>query len=478
MSVTRCQVVSLIHIFPLETVFTCVTPCQGTLYDLNFYGMSYGMPKIAKQLSALEVKRLSRPGWHAVGGVAGLLLQVKPHPRAGTPVSRSWILRVQVAGQRHPVGLGAFPQVSLAEAREQARKLALEAKGGVNLLARNRAQRSALIAAVSRNKTLRDCAEAYMQAHASDYTNAKHRKQWASTLEAYAYPLIGRMLVADVTMRHVLDVLLQETTHRNGGSGQLWYTKPETAKRLLDRIRTVLDYATVNEYRSGTNPATWRGYLDTQLPSPRGLKKTRHQPAVPYDKAGDFMAELRKNDSISARALEFLILTGVRSGSVRKADWAEIDFARKVWIVPAEHTKSRREHRVPLQPQAIKLLKRLPKMAGTQKVFPSPTGKALSDMALSQLMRGMRQRGELIVDAVPHGFRSTFRDWAAERTTYPEEIRKAASGHTVGDAVLEAYQRTDLLERRRKMMVEWAAFLDKPSRKPAGRVVALRAERS
>jgi integrase len=295
--------------------------------------------------------------------------------------------------------------------------MASEAKGGVNLLARKRAQRSALIAAASKNKTFTECAQAYMDAHASDYTNEKHRKQWGSTLEAYAYPVIGKMLVADITMRHMLDVLLQETTHRDKSVGKLWYIKVETAKRLLDRIRTVLDYATVNEYRSGTNPATWKGYLDTQLPSPKGIKKVKHQPAVPYPQMGDFMTKLRRNDSVSAKALEFLILTGVRSGSVRMAEWSEIDFQLKLWIIPAAHTKTKEEHRVPLQPQAIKLLNTPPKMAGTDKVFPSPTGKALSDMALSQLMRGMRERGELSVEAVPHGFRSTFRDWAAEMTS-------------------------------------------------------------
>jgi len=420
--------------------------------------MSFGMPKIARELSALEVKRLSRPGWHAVGGVPGLLLQIKPPVREGAPISRSWILRVQVAGQRQPVGLGGFPQVSLAAAREQARKLAAEAKGGVNLIARKRVQRSALIAAASRNKTFRDCAEAYMEAHASDYTNDKHRKQWASTLETYAYPIIGKMLVADITMRDVLDVLLQETTHRDGSTGKLWHIKAETAKRLLDRIRTVLDYATVNEYRSGTNPATWRGYLDTQLPSPRGLKSVKHHPAVPYTQVGDFMVNLRRNESTSARALEFLILTGVRSGSVRLANWPEIDFKNRLWVIPAAHTKAKREHRVPLAPQAIRVLQGLERMAGTDKVFPSASGKALSDMALSQLMRGMRERGELEVDAVPHGFRSTFRDWAAERTSYPDEIRKAASGHVVGDQVKEAYQRTDLLEKRRELMNEWANY--------------------
>jgi len=315
-----------------------------------------------------------------------------------------------------------------------------------------------------------------MEAHASDYSNEKHRKQWGSTLAAYAFPIIGKMLVAEITIRNILDVLEQQTSHRNGDSGKLWFTKPETAKRLLDRLRTVLDYATVNEYRSGTNPALWKGYLDTQLPSPRGLQVARHHPAIPYENIGNFMKVLRLNDSISARALEFLILTGVRSGSVRQATWSEIDLDKKVWTIPLAHTKTKREHRVPLQPQAIALLLKLPRIAGAENVFPSPKGKALSDMALSQIMRRMRDRGELTVDAVPHGFRSTFRDWAAEQTSYPDEIRKAASGHTVGDAVQEAYQRTDLLEKRRRLMIEWADFLDFPSGKRSVSVTPIRAK--
>jgi integrase len=171
--------------------------------------------------------------------------------------------------------------------------------------------------------------------------------------------------------------------------------------------------------------------------------------------------------------LEFLILTGVRSGSVRLATWSEIDLTTKLWVIPAAHTKAKREHRVPLAPQAIRLLRGLEKMAGTDKVFPSASGKALSDMALSQLMRGMRERGELPVDAVPHGFRSTVRDWAAEQTAYPDEIRKAASGHVVGDQVKEAYQRTDLLEKRRHLMTDWAAFLDQASTKRGGQVTPI-----
>ena len=175
------------------------------------------------------------------------------------------------------------------------------------------------------------------------------------------------------------------------------------------------------------------------------------------------MVKLRQNESISAKALEFLILTAVRSGSVRLAEWSEIDFEKKMWVIPAEHTKARQEHRVPLQPQAIKLLQSLPKMVGTQIVFPSPTGKALSDMALSQIMRGMRERGELTVKGVPHGFRSTFRVWAAEQTDFPDDMRKIASCHTVSDAVKKVYERTDLLEKRRQLMKDWSNYLDQPT---------------
>ncbi len=432
------------------------------------------MPKIAKQLSDLQVRRINRVGWHAVGGVAGLLLQVRKPAKEGAQTPRSWILRVKVGDNRQPIGLGPYPQVSLARAREQAAKLVLEARQGVNLKAKKRAQRSALISAASKNKTFRECAEAYMEAHSNDYSNEKHRKQWSSTLVTYAYPIIGNMLVADIAMRDVRNVLEQETAIDKNSTGKLWYVKTETAKRLLGRIKTVLDYATVNEYRSGTNPAQWTGHLSTQLPSPRKLQKKEHHPAVPYQQMGDFMTNLRKLDSISAKALEFLILTAVRSGSVRQAEWSEIDLEKALWIIPAEHTKARQEHRVPLQPQAIQLLKSLPVMAGTNVVFPSPQGKTLSDMAISQLMRGMRERGELTVEAVPHGFRSTFRDWAAEQTAYPDEIRKAASGHTVGDAVKEAYQRTDLLDKRRKLMNEWAEFLEQSSVKKTGKVIRLK----
>ena len=432
------------------------------------------MPKIAKPLNDLQLKRITKVGWHAVGGVAGLLLQVRKPTKEGAQMPRSWILRIKVGEQRQPIGLGSYPQVSLASAREQAAKLVVEAKQGVNLKAKKRALRSALLSAAAKNKTFKDCAEAYMDAHSSDYTSDKHRKQWPATLETYAYPVIGNMLISDIVMRDVRNVLEQETVVDKNTKGKLWYVKTETAKRLLGRIKTVLDYATVNDYRSGTNPAQWTGYLSTQLPSPKNLQKKEHHPAVPYQQMGDFMSKLRTNPSLSAKALEFLILTAVRSGSVRQAEWEEVDLDKALWTIPAEHTKARQEHRVPLQPQAIKLLKSLPKLTGSNLIFPSRTGKALSDMAFSQLMRGMRERSELTVEAVPHGFRSTFRDWAAEQTAYPDEIRKAASGHTVGDSVKEAYQRTDLLDKRRNLMNEWSNFVDQLPRQKSSKVTPIR----
>jgi integrase len=436
--------------------------------------MYLGMPKIAKPLTTVALNRINKPGWYAVGGVAGLLLQVRKPAREGAPLARSWILRVRVGNTRDPIGLGSYPQISLAEAREQANKLVTEARQGVNLKAKKEAARSAILAAAARNKTFQECAEAYIETHAADYTNDKHRKQWASTIKTYAYPLIGNRLVADLTRRDVLDVMNQPSVAGEPNSETLWKAKTVTAKRLLDRIKTVIDYAIVNEYRTGLNPAVWQGYLDTLLPAPNKVAKVKHHPALPYSMIGEFMAKLRTNDSISAKALQFLILTAVRSGSVRAAEWSEIDYANKLWTIPAANTKTKQEHRVPLTEQAINLLQSLPVMANNPKIFPSPRGSALSDMALSQITRGMKERGELSVDVVPHGFRSTFRDWAAECTTYPDEIRKAASGHTVGDAVQQAYQRTDLLDKRRNLMRDWANFLDQPIRTQTATVTQLR----
>ncbi len=427
------------------------------------------MPKVAKELSALELKRLSTQGMHFVGGCPGLLLQIS------ATGSKSWILRSRIDGKRKHIGLGSYPAITLADARNAGRELLGKARDGVNPVEQRKVERSQRQSALAKNTNFKQCAELYLQRHSQAFTNKKHSKQWSSTLQTFVYPIIGSISVAELNKSHILKVLLQPIKNRAGkAEGEFWNVRTETAKRVQARIKSIIDYAIVAEYRTGANPAAWTGYLDTQLPSASKIKKVKHQPALPYPKVGDFIVKLRTNNSISAKALEFLILTGVRSGSVRMATWSEIDLENNVWVIPALHTKTKREHRVPLAPQAIRLLNSIPKFIDSDYVFPSPRGKALCDMALSQLMRGMAERGELSDKAVPHGFRSTFRDWAAEQTNYPDEIRKAASGHTVGDAVHAAYQRTDLLEKRRKLMNEWANYLDIPSTAPSGAVTPIR----
>jgi integrase len=273
------------------------------------------------------------------------------------------------------------------------------------------------------------------------------------------------MLVSEISMRNILDVLLQEIhdSKTKKSLGKFWEVKTETASRVQQRLKAVFDFAMVNEYRSKNNPAIWDGFLDTQLSSPKKIKQVVHHPSIPYQEIGDFMMNLRKINCMSARALEFLIHSGFRSGSVRNACWSDIDLEKKLWVVPASDTKTKIEHTVPLSPEAIKILKSINKVEGCDLVFPSPTKKALSDMALSMLMRDMKDRGEFKTDAVPHGFRATFRVWLAEQTSYPDEIRKAASGHKVSDTVKQAYERTTFLDKRRNLMNEWSEFLNRPS---------------
>ena len=433
------------------------------------------MPKIVKPLTALAVSRIKTAGWHAVGGVAGLLLQVRLTNQQDAP-AKSWIMRIKIGNQRVPLGLGSYPNVSLEVAREQARKIGLDVKDGIDPRVKRKEIKSAVLITQAKSRTFKECAEAYLLAHAADYSSDKHRKQWETTLRTYAYPIIGNLMVANITMQDVKKVLTQQIKDIKTKKliGTLWEQRTETASRLQGRIKSVFDYAIVSEYRTTSNPATWAGYLETQLSAPSKLQKITHQPAIPYQDVGDFMAKLRSKDSISSKALEFLILTAVRSGSVREAEWQEIDFENMTWNIPAEHTKTKQEHRVPLSAQAISLLKKVPKLTGNTKIFPSPRGASLSDNTLSKLMRDMKATGDLKIHAVPHGFRSTFRDWAAEQTAYPDDIRKAASGHRVGDAVQQSYQRTDLLEKRRKLMNEWANFLDHPSIKKQTKIFQLR----
>lgn len=428
------------------------------------------MPVIIKPLSALAVEKLTAIGWHAVGGVAGLCLQIRPSKGSSPTLARSWVLRSHIAGKRVPLGLGSYPQTSLAAARELAKKVLFDIGQGYDPRILRKQRKSELLASIASNKTFMECAEAYMNAKESGFNNEKHRKQWSSTLKTYAYPIIGNILVSDISMRNILDVLEQPIKDKNTKKllGKFWEVKTETASRVQGRIKSVLDYAIVNEYRKTLNPATWDGYLETQLVSPKKIKTIKHHPSLPYSELGDFMIQLRKNTSISSKALQFLIYSGFRSGSVRMAQWDDIDFDNCVWKVPAKDTKTKVEHTVPLSPEAVKFLEQLKQFQAssateTTYLFPSQKGNPLSDMALSELMKDMRARGEFASPAVPHGFRATFRTWLAEQTNYPDEIRKAANGHKVSDVIVKTYERTDFFDKRRQLMNEWSKFLEQPS---------------
>jgi integrase len=395
------------------------------------------MPKIAKELTALAVSKLRRTGLHAVGGAAGLGLKVMPTG------SRAWVLRTVVAGKRREYGLGGFPTVTLASARERAKAMLDQLFAGVDPAETKKQARSALAAQRARAVNFKSIAEQYIAQHEASWKNAKHAAQWTSTLEAYAFPVCGHMVASDINTAAVLRIL-----------EPLWLKKTETASRLRGRIEAVLDYAAAKGLREGPNPARWKGNLALTLPAKRKVKTVKHHPAIPVQDMPAFFKSLLQREGTAARALEFLVLTAARSGEVRGAQWSEIDLAKKVWTVPAVRMKAKREHRVPLSTQAIALLKSLPDKRLGGLVFPGnkPTRK-LSDMALTALMRRME------VDAVPHGLRSSFRDWVGEETAFPREVAEMALAHTVGNAVEAAYRRGDLFEKRRLMMQLWADFV-------------------
>jgi len=411
------------------------------------------MPKLAKEMGALAVGNLADPGLHFVGVVPGLALQVTP---AG---ARSWTLRVVIGGKRRDMGLGNYPEVTLAKARDKAREARELVRQGIDPILRQQEAQSALRAAMAQALTFRECAESYIKAHAASWKNAKHRQQWGNTLAQHAYPVLGQLLVRDVKQAHVMAVL-----------EPIWTTTNETAVRLRGRMELVLDWATARGLRDGLNPARWRGHLDKLLPKPSKVNNREHHAALPVGVVAAFMVRLRSAEGTGARALEFVILTAARSGEVRGATWAEIDMEAKVWTVPGNRMKAGKEHRVPLCDIAVELLKMQSRMAGTELLFPAPRGGELSDMTLTAVLRRMG------VPAVPHGFRSTFRDWAAERTNYPRDVAEMALAHAIGDKVEAAYRRGDLFQKRALMMADWATFLARAEAK--GQVVELQGKRA
>jgi integrase len=392
------------------------------------------MPKIAKPLGALAVKNLKAEGLHAVGTVSGLHLSISASG------ARSWILRTKIGTRRSDIGLGAYPAVSLALAHEKAQATKESIKQGIDPVAARTRNRSTV------EWTFERCALEYIKLHRASWKGAKHASQWENTLATYAYPKIGAKHVRDIAVGDVLAVI---ESH--------WLTKNETMVRVRNRIELVLSWAAVRGYRSKENPAAWKGNLAGTLPKPSKVNQHEAHKALPFTQAHDFMVQLRQTAGTGAKCLQWLILTATRSNEARGATWSEIDLQNAAWTIPAARMKAGREHRIPLSPATLALLQSLSKFEGTDLVFPGrDVKKPLSDMSMTLVLRRMK------VDAVPHGFRSTFVDWAAERTSYPVELREMALAHTLGDKTQAAYQRGDMFERRRALMSDWAAYIDTP----------------
>lgn len=387
------------------------------------------------ELGALAVSKISRRGINFVGGVAGLGINVC------ATGGRSWILRYQIKGRRRDLGLGGYPDVTLAQAREAARAARAKIKLGIDPVDDARVAKAKLIQNSLTAMSFAQAATQYIDTQEGSWRSAKHCQQWRNTIGAYANPIIGRMPVRDVGLAQVLAIL-----------EPIWHTKTDTGSRLRGRIQSILDWAAARGYRDEPNPARWAGHLDKLLPTPGKIRKAAHHRALPYAELPNFMKTLADHEGMGARALEFTILTACRSGEVRGAMWAEFDLGARVWTIPAERMKAGKEHRVPLSEAAMDILTVRRAQPFCDYVFPNPSGHPLSDMTLSAVLRRMK------VAAVPHGFRSTFRDWCAEQTDYPREVAEMALAHAIGSKVEAAYRRGDLFGKRTQLMQDWAIF--------------------
>ena len=419
------------------------------------------MSRSIHRLSPAKVKN-AKPGKRPDGTTrvqlypdgGGLYLQVTPGDRGN---SKSWIFRYATAGRKERyMGLGSLDAVRLAEARERAAECRKLRERGKDPIEERDAQRAVVAAENAKLMTFDQCAAGYIAAHRAGWRNTKHASQWENTLATYVSPVFGKVTVRSVDVGLVIKAL-----------EPIWSAKPETASRLRGRIEAVLDWAAARGFRDADNPARWKGRLDKLLPRPSKVRAVEHHAALQYDEIGSFMLELRKREGIAARALEFAILTAARTGEVLGAQWPEIDLKAEVWTVPAGRMKGGRAHRIPLSEAALAVLKRMANGREGDHVFPGDRRAMLSNMALLMLLRRMG-RGDLTA----HGFRSTFRDWAAERTNFPNEVVEMALAHAVGNKVEAAYRRSDLFEKRRELMDAWAAYCEN-STTPLGEVVAL-----
>lgn len=415
------------------------------------------MAKTVRKLTALKVARELPAGMYADG--AGLYLQVTG---AG---AKSWIFRFALHGKAREMGLGSLTAVSLADARIKAAECRSLRQEGIDPIEARHARQAQAALDAAKTITFKEAAERYITSHRAGWKNAKHAAQWGNTLAAYVYPIIGALSVQAIDTALVCKVL-----------EPIWRTKPETANRVRGRIEVVLDWAKVRGLRDGDNPARWRGHLEFDFPARSKVKPVKHHSALPYAELTDFMVKLRAQEGVAARALEFTILTAARTGETIGATRAEFNAAEKVWTVPPNRMKAGKEHRVPLSPRALSIIRDAAALETPDDgrfIFPGgKRAKPLSNMAMTAVLRRMGC-GDITV----HGFRSTFHDWAAERTNFPNEVVEMALAHAVGDKVEAAYRRGDLFEKRRRLMAEWAAYCNAPKAAVSDAVVPLRLTR-
>ena len=407
------------------------------------------MPKkFANALAAVGVKK-AKPGRHADGG--GLHLLVK---ESG---ARSWVFRFMLKGKSRDLGLSRCPEaiallrktgdgeITLAQARDIAAIYRLKVKAGIDPLAEREEEEAAkVVAALTaqiKGVTFKSAAESYIKTNEDNWRNEKHRQQWRNTLNTYVYPVIGDLPVSEITLEHVLSII-----------EPIWKIKPETASRVRGRIESILDAAKARGYREGENPARWRGHIAEILPKRSKLTRGHHT-AMPYEGVPDFLGKLRARQALAALALEFTILTAARSGEVLGATWAEVDLETAVWTIPAVRMKAGKEHRVPLSARAVAILEQVGPI-GSEWLFPGARVDRLSSMAMSMLLRRMH------IEVTVHGFRSSFRDWAAERTSYAHEVCEMALAHTISNKAEAAYRRGDLMDKRRMLLDDWATYCE------------------
>ncbi len=392
------------------------------------------MPRLTHRLTAIKIAALNAKGFYPDGG--GLYLRVTASG------AKNWIFRFKDNGRIRDMGLGAVASVSLARARQLAVDARQQRASGQDPIRARQDARAVSKRCEAQGTPFRDCAEQLIASHEASWRNAKHRAQWRSTLKAYVYPVIGDVPVSAVDTTLVMKVL-----------EPIWAAKPETANRIRGRVEAVLDWAKARGMREGQNPASWRGHLDHLLPARSKLKRVRHHPALPYIEVSSFMAALRAQNGISARALEFVILTAAGTGEALCARWEEIDLRQRMWTIPAERMKGGKEHRVPLSARAVSIVKEMMEIKQSEFVFAGAReARPLSDMALLMTVRDLRP------GVTVHGFRSTFKDWCAECTAAPNFVSEAALAHAVADKVEAAYRRADLFEKRRKLMEAWAIY--------------------